>query len=229
MQGFMGSPDHRDTILYEYHKKVNIGIALDRYNTFIVQQFEGNHIVFEEMPTITDAGVLTLRGRTINGATFAGTRTLGASIYYHHPPRDLTKGQVSRTYCGRGSNGVKVAALRMPLSDGRHYSSDTFMSRDQPCPNPYNVSPNAETAQSAEKARQLWDKARETSQNARMREVSVHWITASVWDVHETSLDVRADLSKILNTRGKGVYTLVLWGNLRDERVVISRYSILLL
>ena len=39
MRRWMGSPEHRDNILD--HKKVNIGLAWDKYNLKAVQHFEG--------------------------------------------------------------------------------------------------------------------------------------------------------------------------------------------
>jgi len=44
MDGWMNSPGHRENILRPRHRKVNIGLALDRYNFRAVQQFEGDYV-----------------------------------------------------------------------------------------------------------------------------------------------------------------------------------------
>lgn len=46
MGGWMSSPGHRQNILDPGHKRVNIGIAWDRYNTAIYQHFEGDYVEF---------------------------------------------------------------------------------------------------------------------------------------------------------------------------------------
>ena len=41
MEGLMASPTHRDNILDLIHRRFNLGIARDRYNTKVGQHFEG--------------------------------------------------------------------------------------------------------------------------------------------------------------------------------------------
>ena len=52
MDGLMDSPGHRDNILDPWHKKVNIGLAWDRYNFQVVQHFEGDYVLYDELPVI---------------------------------------------------------------------------------------------------------------------------------------------------------------------------------
>lgn len=224
IEGFMGSPGHRDNILYEHHRQVNIGIARDRYNLFIYQHFEGDHIEYAVMPNITDDGILTLVGTTKNGAVFTRERDLGITVYYHRPPQNLTRGQVSRTYCY--GYGLHVASLREPLTDGSSWTSDTFTYDYEPCPDPYDVSPNAPAAHSSEEAHKLWEDAYEASKNGEPSKITAPWITALRWNVNATSFDVKADLLRVLDRHSKGVYTVVVWANIADDREVISQYSI---
>ncbi len=224
VKGFMGSPGHRDNLLYEHHKKLNIGIAYNRYNIYIYQHFEGDHVEYEVMPGISGDGILTLAGKTKNGAVIGRKRDLGLGIYYHQPPYNLTRGQVSRTYCY--DFGFQVASLREPLTDGSRWTTDTFSYQYNPCPDPYDVSPDAPAAHSSEQAHEFWEEAYEASKSLEPRKVVAPWITASKWDVSANSFDVKADLSDLLDKHGKGVYTVVLWANLGSERDVVSQYSI---
>ena len=68
MDGFMSSPGHRDNIIDPKHRRVNLGIVWDAYNTRVVQQFEGDYIEYDQPPHI-DSGVLSLSGNVQNRAT----------------------------------------------------------------------------------------------------------------------------------------------------------------
>ena len=126
MEGWMSSPGHRRNILDRWHKKVNIGLAWDRYNFTAIQHFEGDYVQFDRLPSI-DNGVLSFEGRAKNGVTFGGDRDLGVQIYYDPPPYTLTRGQVTRTYCYR--SGLQIVSLRPPLSGNSYYPVDTFTLR----------------------------------------------------------------------------------------------------
>lgn len=54
MIGLMESPGHRRNILRSSHRKVNIGLAWDRYNIAFYQHFEGDYVEYDELPTIED-------------------------------------------------------------------------------------------------------------------------------------------------------------------------------
>ena len=69
MESWMDSPGHRRNILDPRHKRVNIGLAWDRYNTAMYQHFEGGHVEYDRPPMISD-GILSLSGQTKNGVQF---------------------------------------------------------------------------------------------------------------------------------------------------------------
>ena len=74
MSGWMSSPGHRRNILGKWHKKVNIGLAWDKYNFLAYQHFEGDYVEYDELPSIQD-GILSLSGIAKNGARFGSRRT----------------------------------------------------------------------------------------------------------------------------------------------------------
>ena len=117
VESLMGSPGHRANILRPFHKKVNIGLAWDRYNFKAYQHFEGDYVEYDSLPSIIGT-VLSLSGRVKNGAQLKNPHDLSVRIYYDPPPHLLTRGQLARTYCY--DNGLPVAALRQPLR-GRSY------------------------------------------------------------------------------------------------------------
>ena len=223
MDGWMRSEGHRQNILRPHHKQVNIGIAWDTYNTTMLQHFEGDYVNYDRKPSISN-GVLSLSGSTKNSASFNNSRDMGVQIYYDPPPYELTRGQVSRTYCY--GSGRPVAGLREPLIDGRQWTKDWFDTMYKQCPDPYDVPASAAPAGSNEEAHQLWQEAYNASQSRVPRSITVPWITASEWTASGTSFSLRADISEVLNMYGNGVYSLMVWGNINNERTVISQYSV---
>ncbi len=223
MDGWMSSPGHRRNILDPQHKRVSIGIAWDRYNTAMYQHFEGDYVEYERMPVIS-GGVLSFSGTSKNGVRFSQERDLGIQIYYDPPPHELTRGQVARTYCY--DNGRAVASLRWPLTGGYRWTTDTFSQSYKPCPDPYEVPADAPAPRSYTEAYRAWQEAYNASQSRRAETITVPWITASEWTANATSFAMTADISKILQRYGDGVYSLLLWGKVGGEDVVISQYSI---
>ena len=88
--------------------KVNIGLAWDEYNVYLVQQFEGDYVAFEQRPII-HGDLLSMSGTTKNGVTLSD-ESFGVQLYYDPPPQDLTRGQLARTYCV--ALGVTVTSLK---------------------------------------------------------------------------------------------------------------------
>ena len=108
MVGLMDSPGHRDNILRPWHKKVNVGLAWDRYNfNGHYQHFEGDYVEYDQLPAMEN-GVLHMSGSVKNDVQFDDDfRDLDVQIYYDPPPHTLTRGQVARTYCS--DSGLHVA------------------------------------------------------------------------------------------------------------------------
>ena len=46
------------------------------------------------------------------------------------------------------------------------------------------------------------------------------------WDVEETVFSVEADINELLEEHGDGVYTILLWASIGQERTPVSSYSI---
>ena len=222
MEQWMDSPGHRRNILDRWHRRVNIGLAWDRYNFKAFQHFEGDYVEFDTLPTLTE-GVLTLAGRTRNGARFDDAGDLMVQVFYDPPPHPLTRGQVSRTYCY--DSGLPVAGLREPLTVGWFYDEHEYPKTYTPCPDPYDMSPEARAPESPEDADRFWQSAYSASRN-RVERTSVPWITASEWTASGESFSVTANLRMVINQHGNGVYTVLLWDRMDGEDVVISEYSI---
>ncbi len=223
MEGWMDSPGHRDNILRPWHKKVNIGLARDPYNFYAYQHFEGDYVEYERLPNIEN-GVLSMSGTVKNGVTFEEDRDLGVQIYYDPPPHALARGQVARTYCY--DSGLLIAALRAPLTGNWFYTEDEFAKSYSPCPDPYDVPQDAPAPSSHDEAHDFWQAAYDTSQAREEQSITVPWITALEWTARGESFSVTADLGNLLAKQGKGVYSLIVWGSIGSERIVISEYSI---
>ena len=223
MKGWMDSPGHRDNILGTWHKKVNIGLAWDRYNFRAVQHFEGDYVEYDRLPAIEN-GILTMSGTTRNGAGFADERGLGLQIYYDQPPHTLTRGQVSRTYCN--DSGLQIATLRRPLPPNRHYLTHSFSKTYKKCPDPYDVPADAPAPRSPDEAHAFWEAAYRASRQSPEVPIRGPRITALEWTTSADAFAVRADISDLLARHGNGVYSITVWGVINGERAVISKYSI---
>ena len=223
MQGWLDSPEHRKNILNPIHKRVNIGMAWDRYNFVAFQHFEGDYVEFNALPRI-EGGELTFEGRVLNGAKFGEGRFFSVVVDYDPPPQQLTRGQVSRTYCY--VSGRPVVFLRKPPPFGIFYLDSEIDTEQEICPDPYDVPRNASEPTSHDEANQFWQEAYSLSQALSGVPVSVPVKAVSRWQVSEGEFSVGADLSDILNTNGPGVYTVILWGLLDGYPEVLSQYSI---
>ena len=222
MEGWMDSPGHRDNILGRWHKKVNIGLAWDRYNVYMYQHFEGDYVEYLSLPAF-EGGILSFSGRARNGVRFNDTRDMGVYLYYDPPPHVLTRGQVARTYCYDW--GREVASLREPLTGGWYYDTNEYTTTYELCPDPYRVPADAPPARSLAEADRLWEEAYQVSQTIRRQGITLPWITASKWTARDDNFAVTADISQIIREHGAGVYTVIVWGVIDGEDVVISQYS----
>ncbi len=219
MEGWIDSPGHRRNILASTHKKVNIGLAWDRFNFGAVQHFEGHHVEYDSLPVI-NGRILALSGEVKNGAAFNFVDDLGVQIFYDLPLSTLTRGQLARTYCY--DNGRLVAGLRPPLTGDSLYPENSFTVTYQPCPDPNEISIAAPAPQSHDEARDLWQAAYEASQEREATSLVVPWITASEMRVSGNYFSVKADIGDV----PPGVYTIVVWAPIDGEREVVSEYSI---
>ena len=218
MDGWMGSPGHRNNLLGRWHKKVNIGLTWDRYNLMGFQHFEGDYVEYDRLPSI-ESGILTLSGKSKNGALVDQDSPV-IDIFYDPPAQTLTPSQLSRTYCY--TLGLPVAFLVQPSSGGWYYPSDE--TTHQPCLDPYKVSPEAAPPSSPAEARKNWQQAHDMV--FLPLEITVPYIIASEWTVAGYRFSVTVDISEVLDSHGLGIYTVVLWGKLGGTDQIISEYSI---
>lgn len=233
MQGWMESPGHRANILDPSHKKVNMGMAWDRFNFVAYQHFEGDYVEFTDLPRI-EGGRLSFEGRVKNGAAFGVDSIFPVRIGFDPTPHPLARGQVAMTYCY--GPGVPVLYLRelLPLINQlpeeyvleEYLPDEPINTEHESCTDPYAISPDAPAPSSHEEAHLFWQRARSLNQQPVRVPVSVPTRTASRWQMSGDSFSVAADVSDILWTHGPGVYTIELLGILAGEPEVISTYSV---
>ncbi len=225
MDIWMNSPGHRRNILRSWHRKVNIGLAWDKYNFKAVQHFEGDYVEYNSLPIIRD-GILSLAGTVWNGVSFKEDLDLGIQVYYDLPIHPLTRGQLSRTYCYTFGN--QIASLRPPLSENWSYPEDEFVKMYKPCLDPNEIPPDVPAPRSHDEAHQFYLESYAASQSREHVSVTVPWVTASEWIASGGIFSVRADIGHLLDKYGDGVYSLVVWASLGGENIIISEYSLFL-
>ena len=221
MDIWMSSEGHRNNILGKYHKRVNIGLAWDQYNLMAYQHFEGDYVLYDQLPSI-NGNVLQLSGKVSEEVQLSND--LGVQVFYDQPPHSLTRGQLSRTYCY--DSGRLVASLRAPLLGGWLYDSHEFTWSHKSCASPYEIPANAPAPQSPDQAHRFWQETYMKSLSLVEQLITVPWITANEWRIYRDSFTVSANLEDPLNQFGEGVYTIVVWGTIDGEDAVISEYSV---
>ena len=217
MRGWMDSPGHSNNILKPRQRKVNIGLAWDRYNFVAVQQFEGDYIEYTVLPAI-DGGVLSMEGKLKNGANLEHGDHIRVSISYHPPPHQLTQGQIARVYSS--CNGLKVALLSTR-------NQGTAESTTGVCLDPYDVPSDAPAPTSADAAHELWEEAR--ARYEALKEsvpITVAKVRMSRWELDGDRFAISADLGDVLETHGPGVYEVTVFGVLDGNVDLISEHSI---
>ena len=224
LEGLIDSPDHRDNILRPWHKKINIGLAWDRYNFRVVQHFEGDYVEYDQLPVINE-GILQIAGTVKNGAQFEDDRDLGVLINYDPPPHELTPGQIARAY--GYAYGATVAGLRPPLDGGWSYPEHEFTRTYRSYLDPYDVPVDVAPPRSYEEAKLISQSVRQLAASQQtVATVTGLWITAQKWTVQGKNFSIAADVSDVLTKHGDGVYSLDIWASIGDERVIVSQYSI---
>ena len=120
-----------------------------------------------------------------------------------------------------------MALLWKPAPVGSFYTvdeiSDAYVER---CPDPYDVPPDAPAPASYEEAKAFSQEAYDASQSPIPSTVTVPGIIVSRWKTDGTELWVEADVSKVLQAHGPGVYTVMIWGYIDGEVGVVSEYSL---
>lgn len=220
---FMGSPGHRANILDPHHAALNLGLAWDSHNIMVVQQFEYDYVMFDEMPTIQKS-YLSFSGTAVNGAGFRSAEDLLVQVYYDPPPHNLTAGQLTRTYCY--TPGYAVAALVAPLPPGHYYDERSYQHPTRICPDPYDVPAGASIPASPGEANDMWRQAYLASQSDTVASRTVPFLMAFEWTVLDDDFAVGADMSRILKQHGPGVYTVMVWGTVDGEAIPIATHSV---
>lgn len=225
-EGLLASPGHRRTLLAPEYRFVNIGIGWEPGALlYLVQQFEGDYVRYTKVPAIEE-GVLSLAGRTVNGATFGSPEDLQVRLLYSPPLKWLTKGQLAKTACL--DIGLVIAGIRRPPEPGHKYVDHRFFQMYKRCPSPYDIPAESPGPGSPKEALAMLQEARERSQQLEMSAFFAdgRWVTASEWKAEEDEFVVAADVSGLLEEYGPGVYDVDVVARLDGDLKRVSVYSI---
>ena len=203
MNGYLGSPDHKENILYQWHRKVNLGLSWGTHQMLTVQQFEGDYANCSVPPTIQG----TTLSLSCTVSEVLPSRSLAQTIHYDSPPHALTQGQIARSYGYRF--GRRVALLRQRAPAGYSYPVDEVSRTYYSGCTPYDVDPTEPAPTSPSEATSLYNEAKlcvpveET--------ITVPWIDGEE-TISGSEFTLCHDLGQVLREHGSGVYTLFVWG-----------------
>ncbi len=222
LDGLMESPGHRRNILRPEHTTLHLGISVDCRILTVVQLFEGAYVTFDIPPTIAE-GRLFMQGRLHNGAVLPRTGPAeGIRISYWPPPHPLTRGQLFRAagYCP----GIPIASILVPLPAFYTYDSDSSPWSHTGCLTPYAADPQSLPPLTNSQATELMQAAQQWEPNPETH--SRLDILPDLWRVEPDGFAVQVDVSRLLATRGPGVYTILLWGEVQGAPRPLSEYAI---
>ena len=210
MNGYLGSPGHKENILYQWHRKVNLGLSWDTHQMWTVQQFEGDYANCSVPPTIQG----TTLSLSCTVSEVLPSRSLAQTIHYDSPPHALTQGQIARSYGYRF--GRRVALLRQRTPAGYSYPVDEVSRTYYSGCTPYDVDPTEPAPTSPSEATSLYNEAKlcvpveET--------ITVPWIDGEE-TISGSAVSLSHDIGQVLREHGSGVYTLYVWGCLVADSV----------
>ena len=223
----MNSPSHRETIIDPLHQRVNIGLAWDKHTFKAVQHFESDHVNYTTPPTL-EGNTLTLEGTLKQPQRFQNGMPPSAVISYDPPPKRLTRGQLSKTYCY--DQGDVVAAVT-PLQwnpQRRPYYQITVS--HPTCLDPNSVAPDTELPKTRNDLRRSWKRNKSGAPTPTTNSVTIPILTTADAYVSQNSFRLSADLNPVLQLHGPGVYTVsvaaIIAGPPEQPPLIISEHSI---
>ena len=144
VRGWMDSPRHRRNLLNPAHTTLNVGVAHDRFNQVMVQQFASDYVSYLTRPQIDEHGLLRMTG-TVSRATLKIGNTANVQIAYDPPPKPLTRGQLSYTYAL--CNPTPVGYVAEALPPGWSYNGSERTNQSTPLRGPI---PNGQRQEASE-------------------------------------------------------------------------------
>ncbi len=222
LDGLMESPGHRRNILRPEHTTLHLGLSMNCRVLTVVQLFEGAYVTFDIPPTLAE-GRLVMQGRLHRGAVLPHMGPAeGIRITYWPPPHPLTRGQLFRaaSYCA----GVPVASILVPLPAFYSYDPNSSTWSHTRCLTPYESDPQSPPPSTHEQANELKQAAKEWEADPEPDTRLA--ILPDIWHVDQDRFAVQADVTRLLAELGPGVYTILLWGEVQDRPLPLSKYAI---
>ena len=217
VQGLMESPGHRETMLHPDYSTMNAGIAWDEKNFQLVQHFETDFVEFDQGPTLSE-GLLSLKGSTKGIPEFSNNYELWPLVLYDPRPERMRINRLARTSCY--SPGDPIIAIREKASAGKTYSVDSISEqvREERCPDPYEMKRSLPAPESTEEMEELGEKGQRGSQR-KAGKLPDRYTGRNGVDHQGNGFQLEADISKELEKRGPGIYTIYLFTRNEDDTV----------
>ena len=199
----MGSLGHKNNILDQWHRKVNLGLSWDTHQMWSVQHFEGDYADCSVPPTIEGA-TLSI---SCTVSEVLPSSSLAQAIHYNSPPHTLTQGQIARSYGYR--LGRRVALLRQRAPAGYSYPVDEVTQTYNSGCTPYDIDSSEPAPTSPSEATSLYNEAKLCEPTEET--ITVPWIDGEE-TISGSTISLSHDIGQVLREHGSGVYTLFVWG-----------------
>ena len=216
--GLMDSSGHRKNILDKWHTTLNLGIACNEVTCSIVQNFEGDYVSFTQEPVISN-GTLSFAGALHGGFTLDSVQ-----VWYDQPPHPLTLGQLDATYAYAMGQEPATFLLK-PAPTGFYWSATDLLPVVYTwtrVSDPYAVDPEQPRLNRSISGISTLRFAPVMAPQIAL----VPWTVADTWRLSGSTFEVRADISEVIDERGPGVYTVLIWGSHAEGPKHLTNYSI---
>ena len=208
MQRAMSDPIYMGNMLDPFYETVSIGVASDNGGVMVVHHFERMSVDVTGKPTIS-ADILSLELYT--DVSF---EDYSVSLYYDPPPRRLSVGQASYTYCY--DYGVPVLNVaRVP--------GGTILHTSDKCIDPYKQ-PSQLQVPAGHAQAEKWRMTARIAGVASPYEVPV--VGATEWSASDGSFRLSTNVSPALHEFGPGAYTVIVYGMEGGKTVPILTHTI---
>ena len=192
LEGLMTSPGHREALLGQDHRRLQLGLARGCDRVVLVQTLISDLVTWTQVPRI-EGNLLILEGVATPPARV--TDQLQVVLAWEPLPQPYTVAQLVRTGCYSQPRYVAMAVRRnRPGAQLRVTAAH--------CVTPREAAP----------------RLRPVPGGRRRRAIRIPLLVRDRWDAYGPRFDLRLEVGDLLATYGDGIYTVSLWGQVGADR-----------
>ena len=200
LEGLMTSPGHREALLGQDHRRLQLGLARGCNRVVLVQTLISDLVTWTQVPRI-EGNLLILEGVATPPARV--TDQLQVVLAWEPLPQPYTVAQLNRTGCYSQPRYVAMAVRR-------NRSGAQLRVTASHCVTPREADPQAATRPGPPPPESYM----------------LNFLVRDRWDAYGPRFDLRLEVGELLATYGDGIYTVSLWGQVGAESALLAQYAV---